>query len=271
MLIVVPTDFSSTAANAVQYAWALANALQGKVLCLNAYAASESEENVAESFAAFFQTYQLPITETLAIKGGLEAAVAHCQENYPVALLVMGTKGAQGLGKILGTSHTTDVLSSTTIPVLVLPEKWHFQPYQYIMWASDFQFLDNDDALDILVALAQHFEAEVRIAHVKTTDKHGTPAEHLERRREKYVFDSENVKYSFKRIHSANISKGIQYYLDLKGDNDLLVLVRRKHGFMSRVFRTDHAMAFAASPKVPILILHDLTVFKTNGFERVRS
>jgi len=259
--ILIPIDFSETSENAFRYALAFTQNIKAKLICLYAYQKEETEENIlakiellkknnlTSSFFAAIEFIYLPET--------LENAVDKCTKKHKINLILMGTKGTQGFNKLMSVSHTTDLLSQFEIPFLIIPESFTFNPYKYIMWASDFKFLNNDNAIDLLVEIAKKFDAEVRIAHVKTSKQYGSQAEHLERSREKYLFDAENVKFSFKRIYSSNISEGVQYYLKLKKDNDLLVLVRRKHGFMIKLFRTDHAMEFASVPSMPLLILHE--------------
>lgn len=259
--ILIPIDFSKASENAFQYALNFVKHFNGTIDCIHAYDKGESEEYILTK-TDMFKANNISLLEEVevqffAFKNSLNDAVKEYLSKNKVDLILMGTKGVKGFNKFIGVSHTTDLLSHFKTPFLIIPESYKFKHLNYIMWASDFKFIDNDDAIDILVEIVKEFEAEVRIAHVKTSKKHGSHAEHLERSREKYLFEAENIKYSFKRIHKSDISEGIQYYLSLKGDNDMLCLIRREHGFMSKLFRKDHAMEFASHPEIPLLILHE--------------
>jgi len=259
--ILVPIDFSATSEHAFLYALKFANTMNVSIACIHAYDENEDEASILTQIDSF-KIKNITESETVSIdfahiQSSLTKAVQEYLKENKVSLILMGTQGAKGFNKLMGVSHTTDLLSQFTTPFLIIPENYQYKQMDYIMWASDFKFIDDDDAIDILIEIAKNFDAEVRIAHVHTSKKHGTQAEHLERSREKYLFENEKVKYSFKRILHSGISEGIQYYLKLKGDNDMLCLIRREHGFMSKLFRKDHALEFASSPDIPLLILHE--------------
>ncbi|NQY66186.1 MAG: hypothetical protein HRT72_00455 [Flavobacteriales bacterium] len=72
-------------------------------------------------------------------------------------------------------------------------------------------------------------------------------------RSESHLF--EEIKHSFKKIRRSTVSKGINYYLNLKGDNDLLVLIRREYHFIDGMFRKDNTHDFACAPELPIMVI----------------
>ncbi len=68
---------------------------------------------------------------------------------------------------------------------------------------------------------------------------------------------SVGIKHSFKHIRRSSVSKGLNHYLNIKDDNDILVLLKREHGFLDSLFRKDTSLEFSVDPKLPILILHE--------------
>ena len=74
-------------------------------------------------------------------------------------LIVMGTKGASGLKRILIGSNTVKVLAHVRVPVLIIPEVARFEKFFHggknrVVLATDLYELNNDDALDILKKIA---------------------------------------------------------------------------------------------------------------------
>ena len=70
-------------------------------------------------------------------------------------LIVMGTKGASGLKKILIGSNTVNVIANTKVPVLVIPEVARFENFlkkgkNRIVLATDLDLLENEDASTFL-------------------------------------------------------------------------------------------------------------------------
>lgn len=256
--ILVPIDFSPAAANAVAYALQFSKVLNAEVVCLHAC------EDVSTQHAAQFQLEEFmaqyaPGTAArgLCINGSIEKAVNEFTAAEHTDLIIMGTKGAAGFQKVLGGSHTTDLLSSVPLPLLIVPEGYHYKPIKFAMLASDFHTASFSKALFTLADIAHAYDAEVRIAHVRLPGDHSSTTQDFRISRELHLLREDGVKYSLKKISWTDIVGGIKYYLELKGDNDLLVMIRKKHGFLDRLFRRDHAFEFACDPTLPLLMVQE--------------
>lgn len=188
--------------------------------------------------------------------GNYEDAIHQFMHSETVDFVIVGVRKTRGMQRLMYEGKAGRFLRGVKAPILVIPEGYQYKPIEIILFASDFKPIKNDNALDPLVEIAEIRNAEVRIAHVRTEKRHLTEDEVMEMHRESSLF-GENVKHSFKHIFRSSISNGIDYYLKLKGDNDILVLVKREKGFMSRQFGRDHALEFALHPTLPILILHE--------------
>lgn len=260
--ILVPIDFSTAAENALQYAIELNKPIGAEIVCLHVTTDVSQEKEAKAKLAKLIEESAAAVPPQLAVKGVVmtgipDGAIIHYLDMEHIDLIVMGTKGTTGFQKFILGSHTTDILASTELPVLIVPQGFVFRHIHYVLLASDFQTPHDTNSLSPMIAIAQAFGAEVRIAHVKRNDDHGNVLKHLELSREGHLLSAEGVKYSLKKIHWTDITGGIKYYLELKGDNDMLVMTRRKHGFMDRIFRRDHPYEFACEPTLPLLIVHE--------------
>ena len=104
--------------------------------------------------------------------------------------------------------------------------------------------------------LANHFKAEIRLAHVKTHN--GDPnKDHAKRSRFEGTFFEPEVKYSYKLIRNSDVIDGISAYIRKKGDNDLLVMVRRKHHIFDRVFGKNFTFRMLQHTEIPLLIIKE--------------
>jgi nucleotide-binding universal stress UspA family protein len=258
--ILVPVDFSVAAANALRYALNFSKPFGAEIICLHVTKETSAHAEALSKLQKFIAENSLAASSRITVKnvvvnGILGNAVSEFLERKSIDLIVMGTKGAMGFQKVLSGSNTTDLLSSTSIPILIVPQGFAFSQINIILWASDFLKLTHSKALNPLVETALTYNAEVRIAHVKASDKHGSLSKHFETSHEHHYLEHKGVKHSLKKISGTDIVGGINYYLQKKGDNDILVMVRRKHGFLSRIFRRDHTYEFACNPTLPLLIL----------------
>ena len=121
MKVLVPTDFSSTATSGLQYAKSfVANYGSGHIIVLHTVE-KESERPAAEEKLAAFCNTDLPasITLTTAIAvGDFNEEIGKQAEAHGCALIVMATKGAHGIQKLVG-SHAMKVVSQSNIPHII--------------------------------------------------------------------------------------------------------------------------------------------------------
>ncbi len=121
MKVLVPTDFSSTATSGLQYAKSfVANYGSGHIIVLHTVE-KESERPAAEEKLAAFCNIDLPasITLTTAIAvGDFNEEIGKQAEAHGCALIVMATKGAHGMQKLVG-SHAMKVVSQSNIPHII--------------------------------------------------------------------------------------------------------------------------------------------------------
>ena len=273
-MILVPFNFITASANALAYAVSFAQRFNDlDVVCFHA---TENEDDSAETLKALHHKLLAEATEIKGdagmkihihiANGEYEDAITNFTRKNLVDIIIVGTRNVSGLSKVLHEGRTARFLNNVKLPTLVIPEDYQYQGIQKIMWASDFKPIANDDALDPLVVIAQEYDAEVRIAHVHTKRDNLDAMEINEMHRQEFIF-SDRVKHSFKKIKRSTISKGIAHYLKLKGDNDMLVLVKRQSGFMSSLFKKEHSIEFGVNPTLPILFIHedaDKTTLKRN-------
>jgi len=127
MKVLVPTDFSSTATSGLQYAKSfVANYGSGHIIVLHAVE-KESERPAAEEKLAAFCNIDLPasITLTTAIAvGDFNEEIGKQAEAHGCALIVMATKGAHGIQKLVG-SHAMKVVSQSNIPHIITQREVH--------------------------------------------------------------------------------------------------------------------------------------------------
>lgn len=261
-MLLVPFQNYPTAKNALKYAVRFSKEFNDlKIICFHC---TEKNQSSTEEMNALRIDLKKRIEEIAPdqdigleiVDGEYERQIEYFAQNNLVNAIIVGTRKVSGLQKTMYEGRTAKFLDNTTLPTLIIPEDYDYKPIKIIIWASDYKPIENENAIDPLVAIALQYDAEVRIAHVRTSSKELTSTQIEEMHREKYLLN-EGVKHSFKRIKGASISSGLNYYLKLKGDNDVLVFVKRKHGFMDKLFKKNHSADFTINPEIPILILHE--------------
>jgi nucleotide-binding universal stress UspA family protein len=265
--ILVPFDFSHHSRNALEYAAQLAAKSGAKLCVFHAYDRSEvlegvkvattvsAMEDIKAKLAKQFALEAKKITGKV-VQGEFIEEVLEFMEGKKFDLIVVGTRGASGLRELLVGSYTVNLMQEVKgIPMLVVPEKADFIPLRNILLCSDLHEIADDNALDLVKELAILFNADVRLAHVeKGRGSLPTYENVLEQRREIHLFEPE-VDCTYKRIVASDFLTGIKFYMDKKGDNDMVAMVYREHTFIETIFGLNHTHEMAYHTTVPLLVL----------------
>ena len=264
--ILVPTDFSACAELALRYATRLAKAT-GAQLCLyhachvptNPHASlgmgrlgEQLQRNAQEEMqelAARFDWEGVP-HRTEVEMGLLTDMVARKVETDDIDLVVIGTQGASGLGKLMG-SNAAAVIDRVDCPVLAVPARATLAPTQKILFASDLGELQTADVLRPLVTLAKALGAHVHILKVETD------VENITRPPQQLLAEAfAGVPHAYHMVVDDDVDDGIQAYVE-EHQMDMLAMMPRRHSFFARLFGASVTREMAYKTNVPLLAFHD--------------
>ena len=187
--IVVATDFSPSADNALPYAGDLAARYGAKLYVVHAktpvnYAvpaqawqttadeACEIEmQGLRSSLAKSFPGVQ---SESVIGDGTAWDVLTTVLEKYKIDMIIVGTRGRTGLGKLLLGSQAEEILRRAPCPVLTVGP--HAQPEKArlssVLYATDFG-PESQAAAPYAISLAQEHQATLTLLHVLEEPKTG--------------------------------------------------------------------------------------------------
>jgi len=194
--IVFATDFSPAAMNALSYAADLAHRFGAKLHIVNAtevanYAlppqtwrgVDEARNLETQRLRDSLQTQFPDVENEIQVwEGTVERVVAASVDRVNADLIVLGTRGRTGVGKLLLGSSAEEVLRNAPCPVLTVgPDALTQQPWSLkeIVYATDFSPASLS-AARYAVALAQEYKATLTLLHViedQKTDELVHPSE----------------------------------------------------------------------------------------------
>jgi nucleotide-binding universal stress UspA family protein len=268
--ILVPTDFSSTAQHAADYAAALCRELQANLILFHAYLLplalgevplvmvtgdelrSSSEEGLKREAERLSTGPELKV-ECIARMGMAMDEVKDLVKERNVDLVIMGSKETAGVDKLFG-STTNSAINHLKTPLLVVPEQAKFNRFSKISYASDLHFQDSLECFEPLFFLVRHFHAQLSIVHVRKEGKELSGDQQAGRSRLESVLG--NIEHEFQMIEYPEFEKGIVEYLN-REKADLLVVVAREHNFFERIFAHHTGKDLSNKTRLPLLILHD--------------
>jgi len=184
--ILVPTDFSESANNASEFAIAIAKTLQFPVRFLHSVPTPvdwdklnvQDEKKYPETKERINNASdQLKNWEKKAIKKGVEAehslifntAMAELvnfvkPENYE--LVVMGTHGAKGFEKIMG-SNTQKLIRHSKVPVVAIKHKFDFHQLKSSLIATDLKE-ESQKAFKKVYGILEKLKTKVELVYINT-------------------------------------------------------------------------------------------------------
>jgi len=270
--ILVATDFSNNAANAMEYAMGLAKILKLEVCAIHAIHPTEGINNNvydaifiedyydkkrtalkewAAAFTAKDEFKDVPVT-TICGVGFLKNVITRYIDENHVGLLVMGVTESTGIGGIIA-SNADILVSLVNIPTLIVPLESKFTHEPVITIATDYETRFSADDVNAVNELLIAFGAgKLKILYVteKTDEKHIAVGES----RIKDLF--KNIELEFNYIRDSSPLNGITAFIE-KNETDILCLVKHHHNVVYRLFNFDMVNRVINRTVKAVLVLHE--------------
>jgi len=265
--VIAPVDFSDVSRNALLFSAELAKRASAPLVVVNILQEAEDEESAKEKLKDIEldlkKTFSSGLKcETLIARGELVASLQKIIAAQKADLIVMGTKGASGLKRILIGSNTVNVIAKTTVPVLVIPEVARFENFlmkgkNAIVLATDLDAVENDAALDILKEIALLIiEPRIKVLSVRPKNTDIDYLKRMERKALLSAFEPE-IESERKTVFSGNVIEGINFYLNTHLDTGLVAMIARDSGHL---IQKHYTREMASHTHLPLLVLHDATM-----------
>jgi nucleotide-binding universal stress UspA family protein len=268
--ILVPTDFSDNAKNALSYAAQLAKKLNAQLILLHAYMLPTPVSEVpyvminAEEMQRENERIANEAVDKIIDQHGIKASsivrlgfpsdeIDAVLEDQPVDLVVMGMKGKGALEKMMG-STTTSTIKKIKKPILVVPEHANYTDIKQVTYATDFSYNVGFHIYNPLLELLKTFDAKLHIVHVQKKAEAQTANETTGISQLDPAFKA--VPHEFHIVTDSGVKHGIESYLQ-ENRADLLVMVTHEHSFLERIFGKSHTKAMVYDTHVPLLVLRD--------------
>lgn len=270
--ILFPTDFSSNALHASEYAGMVAKRINAQVVLLNVYTIPTISEyqlpNEIENFInqnkrdaqaklkdfteIFLKnTGLLPDRVSTRVEYGyVSEKIVDTARALQADLIVMGTKGASDfLDRWLGT-NAQKVMKHAECPVWTIPQKAMIHYPQNFLYAADFQE-DEVLATHKVMEIAELFGAKCNVVHVHDYFEMNV-GHQIEATVHQLNDEFEEEPVSVKSLHRANIIEGLETYIHTHKP-DVLALAIHEKSFLNGLFETSISKYFVQNAHLPIL------------------
>lgn len=269
--ILVPTDFSTVADNALHFGINLAKKTGGELHIIHVNPVPVADINFPQ------ETYQLYMDEltkeseerltklkneilnpsglkykTDSMMGFVTDEVTRYAKEHAIDIIVMGTTGASGLQELLIGSNTASVVGKSHIPVFVIPPSAKQDQFKHILYTSDYSEPEFP-AISRLIYFAELYGAKITVIHVKSeSDKYFNVEDNFFVKN-KTSIAHENI--SVETIQNADITDSINEYID-KREADMVVMAKHNRSWFDRIFHRSLSKKMSYHTRVPLLVLN---------------
>jgi len=270
--IIVPTDYSPAATNAVNYAADMALAIKADLLLVHIY---QIPISVADVPLALVSVEDMQKTEDERI-ASLKADVEHITSgkinistdarmgsvidelenisgNTAPFAIVMGTTGLSAIERTLFGSTTLSAIKHLTWPVICVPKgKEYGEGIKKIGFACDLEDVEDTTPFEQITHFVKELNAELHILNVEQKEPKSDLAEQTAILGT--AISEMNPQFHF--IDHRDIEDGINEFAE-ENNLDLVIAIPKKHKLLEKLFKPSSTKQLVFESHIPVMCIHE--------------
>jgi nucleotide-binding universal stress UspA family protein len=274
--ILVPTDFSESAASAYNYASLLAEKTKATIFLLHVLdipfpSQSVSGSEVGTRLDTHFMMEMMNLTKTKMKKlrngknfkdaeiheiieiGSIPDKIFEATKKYKVNMIVMGTHGSRGFqDKFLGT-NAEKVVRNAEVPVISVKHPVKNPKIENIVFATDFS-KETEYILPQVSEIAGLFKSKLILTKIVTPDKFETTAQ-TEKQIELLKRKMEFNNFSTNIYYATSKEGGIRTVAEKTGADLIAMGTHGRHG-LAHLFKGSIAEEVVCHASLPVLTMN---------------
>lgn len=273
--ILLPTDFSKNAWNAIEYT-------------VNYFKNEKCLFYILHTFTPTFYRVDymmggpvnsaIPDRDVERAQAGLEKTLADIKNIYPnqnhqfktlssfniltdeiqevteregIDIIAMGTQGATGAKEIFLGTRTVHVIKKAKIPVLAIPSGYTFKEIETIVFPTEYTTPYNMETLSFLTNMSKMLKAKLIVLNVKEAYE---LTEEQKEHRQILDVSLNSIDHSFEQVKGELMPNALHDYMK-KNRIELLVIMNRKHSFLERLITKSTVDSIGYHSSIPFLVI----------------
>src|SRR5690606_3343743 len=266
--IIVATDFSAEAENALEYASAAAKDLKAKIILFSSFSISvhaantrlpataierlidQNNAKLRERAEEAASDYGIEVDYESGLMLQVSEELANLYEKHQAEVIVMGMAANSLTQDLLGNT-TTAAIMKLKYPVLAVPLGAKYNKIKRILFACDVLRGVQKTILERIKNFASALEAEVQVFHVQKKVKMlENDTQHLA---SKVSIDEglEGVSFFYKNVESGTVIEEIKKEIE-NFKADILIMVPLRYGIWDSLIHRSKTRIMASSSKIPL-------------------
>ena len=276
--ILIPTDFSENAMNAVKYALELFKYEQCNFYYLHAYedevyededllkketfdvvlksVSENSQNNLDELIKSIKELFPNPKHQHYSISSynTLINEADIVSDAKDIDLIVMGTKGKTNNINMTFGSNTLKVLKYVQCPVLAIPANYSYIQPKHIAFPTNYLIPYKRRELKLLCELAAPYRAIIDMLYISKIGKLSL------RQEDNRLFIEEELnknKLNFKTVDDKDVLNAVHNYIK-ENNVDMLVMVNTRHSYLENILFQSTVDKLSLSLDIPFLAMQNI-------------
>ena len=272
--IIIPTDFSPAARNAVNYGVDMALAINASVLLLHVYnipvaigdvpivllSVDELKKTAEDHMAQLKKDVEhvtsgkVKVYTETRLGNVIDELEDVCRKTQPFAV-VMGTTGASSVERPLFGSNTLTAIRHLTYPVICVPTGKEFgQGLKKIGLACDFREVVETTPVKEIKDFVKEFHSQLLVLNVDYDNRQFRADTPEQSALLQAALEEVHPEYHF--IRHKDIEDGINEFSETH-NLDLVIAIPKKHKLLDGLFKKSSTRQLVLESHVPIMCVHE--------------
>lgn len=276
--ILLPTDFSDNAWNAINYALQLFKDDDCTFYLLNSYSPAMSSpttgitsSKVKESiYKAQVESSKVGLADclntinstfnnakhkfvTVSVYDSFPSAIKKIITEREIDCIVMGTKGASALKEITIGSNTSGLIGVASCPILAIPQNISFTAIKEVGFSTDFEIDFNVKGLESLLYILKPYKSKISVVNIMEKPRNLSPVQ--EEGKQKLTEVLKDIETNFFTLTDIGVSSGVRAFVESR-HLDMLCVVAKEQDFLKRFLGMSYSKSISNHASIPLLILN---------------
>jgi nucleotide-binding universal stress UspA family protein len=275
--ILLPTDFSKNAYNAINYAIELYKEESCEFFILHSYylpgyeksnllspeptdkklneVKLRAEENMEQLMSQVHSNENNHSFYFLNEFGSLNEVLKKIIEKEDIKLIIMGTHGETDNENIILGRNAVNVMEKVrNCPVLTIPNNIIFKKPNEIVFPTSYKTHYKESELATLIEISKLTKAPIRILHIQSDKKLNKKQEEKKELLNQILKDT---SFTHHILFNLNLQKGVQSFTQSR-ESEMIAFINKKHHFFESIFSDPMVKVLGNNAHFPVLALHDL-------------
>ncbi|RED49369.1 universal stress protein [Seonamhaeicola aphaedonensis] len=191
---------------------------------------------------------------TISDYGFFIESIRNHVEEKKIDCIVMGTKGASGLRKVIVGSNTGSVITKVKCTILAVPELANFSGIKEIAFPTDFSLTYDISILEPITEILEKHPSSLRILHIS---KNGVNLNREQNRNRDLLEDYfAHFSHSFHYLTNKKVEDAIQCFVESR-NTDMICMVAKNLNYFQQILFHSKVEQISYNTETPFLVLHE--------------